>query len=252
MKLVYGMFVCALGAGCGSSGSPSTTPTTPTPATTIFQGAIAGTNNQSGTLTVTIQAQVAALPPSLFKLPFVATLHAQGTSATATGSFRAAGVTTTLNGTYDTSSRALSLSGGGYTFTGSSSTGAIAGTYVGPSGAEGAFSSRSTAGGTVTVYCGSAFGAPPDVNVVTGVFNFSVSDASGAISGVFTISADDPDTIGTLTGQLTGTTVSLTARATAGRFVGETASLTGTIQAGTFTGRSDTGNPVSGSTSRCQ
>lgn len=255
MTLACWVSACALWASCGggSSGSSPTTPTpTPTPATTVFQGTLAGTNSQSGTLTVTVQAQVARLLPPLLRLPFIATLHAQGGSVTATGSFRAGGGTTSLTGTYDTSSGALRLSGGGYTFTGSGSAGVIAGTYTGPSGAEGTFSSRSTAGGTVTVYCGNAFGAPPDTNVVTGVFNFAVSEATGAASGAFTISADDPDTIGTLTGQVTGAAVSLTARATAGRYVGETVGLTGTIQGGTFSGRTDSGNPVSGSTSRCQ
>ncbi|MGE0447288.1 MAG: hypothetical protein AB7P99_18840, partial [Vicinamibacterales bacterium] len=80
---------------------------------------------------------------------------------------------------------------------------------------------------------------------------FALSEASGAASGVFTITADDPDTIGTLTGQATGSAVSFTARATAGRYTGETLNFTGTIQGGTFRATTPSGNPVSGSTGRC-
>ena len=240
-----------LAASCGGNSSGST-PTTPTPVTTTFQGTIAGANNQTGTLTVTVQAQVAAVSTRFFRWPFVATLHAQS-SVSATGSFRpAGGATTQLTGTYGTTTRAISLSGGGYTFTGAAAGATIGGSYTGPGGAAGAFSSRSTAGGTVTVYCGNVFGAPPDTGVVTGVFNLAVSDQSGAVSGAFIISADDADTVGILAGQVTGTAVSLTGTATAGKSVGATVSVTGTIQGGAFSGSSNTGNPASGSTSRCQ
>jgi hypothetical protein len=89
-KRLFLVFAGVVVASCGgdSSGSPPTTPT-PTPTSTTFQGTIAGANNQTGTLTVTVQAQVAAASPSFFGWPFVATLHAQ--SVTANGSVRIAG-----------------------------------------------------------------------------------------------------------------------------------------------------------------
>lgn len=245
------------GGSCGGSKNSSSggNPTSPTPAatpSTTFQGIIAGTTNQTGTLTVTVQAQVAAVSPSFFKLPFVVTLHAQGTSVTATGSVRAAGGSATaLTGTYDTSSRALSLSGSGFTFTGSASGAVLSGTYTGPSGVAGRFSSRSTAGGAVTVYCGNIFGRGNSANEITGVFNFVVSDTSGAVSGAFIISADTPPTVGSITGQVSGTALSFTGTSTSGRFAGETITGTATIQAGSITGTGG-GNAISGSTSRCQ
>lgn len=251
------LFACVLVASCGSdssssSGTTPTTPTTPTPtpATTTFQGTIAGATGETGTMTVTVQAQVTSAVPSFFRWPFVATLHAQG-SVTATGSFRAAGgATTTLTGTYETSTRALSLTGGGYTFTGTASGATINGTYTGSSGAAGSFSSRSTASGTVTVYCGSIFGT--NGTDVTGVFNLVVSEGNGAVAGTFYF-LSSPFRNGPITGQLTGTSLSITYT---DRVSGGSGTGTGTIQSGSVTGSSPAqsggSNPFSGSTSRCQ
>jgi hypothetical protein len=234
--------------------SDDPSPTDPAPsATTSFQGTVAGSGGQSGTLSVTVQTQVAALNPRYFQMPLVATLHAQSTSVAATGSLRLiGGSTTTLTGTYDSSNKALSLSGGGFTFTGSASGPVMTGSYTGSNGVTGAFSTRSTASGAVTVYCGDAFGAPPDTNVVTGVFNLVVSDASGAVSGAFTIFADTPPTYGSISGQLTGTAFTGTRTATGGRFAPGTIALTGTIQGGSVNGTTASNNPFRGSVSRCQ
>jgi hypothetical protein len=257
VQCVVWVIACALAVGCGSDSngsSPSTptTPTTPSATTTTFQGTIAGANSQTGTLTVTVQAQVAVLAPSRFHLPFVATLHAQSTSVTASGSFRAArGATTSLTGTYDTTTRALSLTGGGYTFTGTASGATVNGTYTGPSGVAGSFSSRSTASGAVTVYCGNIYSSG-NANQVTGVFNLVVSDASGAVSGTFYL-LDAPFRNGPITGQLTGTSLSITYT---DRVSGGSGTGTGTIQGGAVTGSSPAqsggSNPFTGSTGRCQ
>jgi hypothetical protein len=257
--LVGGCVVLAVGCGSKTPSAPSPTPSaspapTAAPTSTTFQGTIAGANGQTGTLAVTVQAQVAAASGSifrwpLFRLPFVAVLHAQATTA-ATGNVHVAGSSTTgLTGTYDSSTKALSLSGSGFTFTGSSSGAAVTGTYSGPNGAAGAFSSRSTAGGSVTVYCGNVFSSGPgQQNVVTGVFNLAVSGASGAISGAYHINRS-----GYITGQMSGSAFSITYT---DRTTGEQGSATGTIQNGTVSGSapasSGGSNPFSGSTSKCQ
>lgn len=247
-RLLFSTLLMSVVAGCGGSSSP-TTPS-PAPASTTFQGTIAGSGNQSGTLNVTIQSQVAAVRP-LLHLTLVATLHAQSVSAS--GSVHVAGGnTTSLTGTFDTATKAVRLSGGGFAFSGSASGPVVTGTYTAPGGASGAFATRSTASGAVTSYCGNVFGSGASSNEVTGIFNFTVSEASGALSGTFTIGADNPPTIGTLTGQVSGTAVIITFTATAGRFAGESGTIAGTIQGGTFSGTSATGNPVSGSPGRCQ
>lgn len=246
--------LCLATACGGGSGSSPTTPSAPAPPpnTTTFQGTIAGSSgDQTGTLTVTVQGQVASARPWLW-LPFISTLHAQSVSAS--GSVHVSGgSTTSLTGTFDTATRALTLSGGGFSFTGSANAGVITGTYASPSGATGAFSSRSTAGGTVTVYCGDAIGAGGGIR---GAFNIVVSEASGAVSGAFSQWFDNPPTLGTITGQATGGALSLVFTATAGQYAGESGTGTGTIQGGSVSGTAPAGSGgagrFSGSTSRCQ
>lgn len=252
MRTTLMSLAIVIAASCGGSKNSGSSPTSPTSAaSTTFQGTIAGSaSSQSGTLAVTVQTQVAAASPSSFRLPFVATLHAQGTSVTATGSLRLiGGSTTSLTGTYDSSSRALNLSGSGFALAGSASGAVITGSYTGPNNATGTFASRSTASGTVTAYCGNTFGNGPSASEITGVFNFVVSDASGAVSGTFSITADSPPTVGTITGQVTGGALSFTFNATAGRFAGESGAGSGTIQGGSVSGSA--GGAFSGSTSRC-
>lgn len=143
MKRRLAVFVaCACLSACGGATSTPSTPTTPSQ-TTAFQGTVAGSAGQNGTLTVTVQTTVAASLASSFHFPFVATLHAQTTSTvTATGNLTLTGGSNIpLTGTFNTSTKALSLSGSGFTFTGTFSGGLLSGTYTGPNNAEGAFSS---------------------------------------------------------------------------------------------------------------
>lgn len=242
--LLATVLVGLLYIACGGS-SPSA-PELPG-ASTVFQSIIAGNDNQTGTLTVTVQSQVSALQ-SWLRLPLVATLHAQAVSAS--GSVHiAGGSTTSLTGTFDTTTRVLSVSGGGFAFAGTATSTTLTGSYTAPGGATGVFAGRSTASGTVRSFCGKTVGGTGDV---TGVFSFTVADASGALTGSFTISTDTPPTVGTLVGQVTGASVAITATATGGRFVGETLAFTGTIQGGTFTGTDPNGRPISASTAGCQ
>lgn len=254
--VIFLAIVAAAACGDDDNRSSGTSPIAPTPAptSTTFQGTIAGSagsSRQSGTLTVTVQAQVAAVRPLLFRWPLVATLHAQS-SASASGTLRlAGGSTTSLSGTYDSTSRALSLSGSGFAFAGSFSSGVMTGSYTGSNGASGAFSTRSTAAGPVTVYCGNIFSAG-NPNEITGVLNLVVSEGTGAVSGVFTITADTPPTSGSIVGQVTGSALSFTYTATSGRFAPGSGTATGTIQGGSVNGTSESNNRFSGSTSACQ
>lgn len=228
--LVTGAFI--------SSCSGSSTPTSPS-SETAFQGTVAGTGGQSGTLTVTVRTVVAASSAAFFRFPFIATLHAQTTgTVTATGSLRLIGGSTIpLTGTFDSSTKVLNLSGAGFTFAGTLSGGVLSGTYTGPNGVSGGFSSLSTTGATVTAYCGTFVRN----DGVRGVFNVQVSTA-GTVSGV----AEGGIYI---RGQVSGNTVTTTATSPSGTIVPGTS----TIQNGTVTGRDDTGfTSWTGSTSACQ
>ena len=238
-------------ASCSSSSTTTNTSTGPTTAaTTTFQGTVAGSGGQSGTITLTVQSQV-ALSPRHLRLPFVATLHAQASVAASGSVHIAGGSTTTLAGTFDPSTKAFNVSGGGFAFTGVLGGTVVSGTYTGPSGVTGGFSSLSTTTGTVTAYCGNVFSSGAG-QVATGVFNLAVSQATGAVSGTFSITADTPPTVGSITGRLTGTAITFTFTGTAGQSAGQSGTGTGTIQGGTVSGRSDSNNPFSGSTSACQ
>ena len=235
-----GAFVSILLAGLMWACSDS--PAKPSSTTTTFQGTIAGSSNQSGTLNVTVNGQVAASRPSMFGLPFVATLHAQSVSAS--GTVRTiGGSSVSLTGSYDPGTKALNLSGGGFTFTGSVTNGVLSGTYTGAAGISGTFSTRSTASSTVSVYCGNIFSSG-NPNEITGVFNLVVA-STGAVSGAFAIIGS----AGYLTGQLTGTALSITYTNTTQSFQG---TASGTVQSGTVSGMSDSKNPFSGSTAACQ
>jgi hypothetical protein len=234
--------VAAVVAACG--GSSSSVSPTPTPAaSTSFSGTIAGPAGQTGTLTVTISAQVARIRPR-WMVPIVATVYAQSATVAATGSVHlAGGSTTTVTGTYDTTSKALAVSGGGYTFTGTASGGAVTGTYTAPGVTTGLFATRSTAAGTVTSYCGNVFSAG-NPNQSMGVFNLAVTDATGTISGAFNLG----QYYGQITGQATGSNFSISWKDN----FGEPGNGTGTIASGALSGSSNTNNPFSGRTSACQ
>ena len=156
-------------SACGGRSSNSTTGPSPTGNTT-FQGTLAGTGGQNGTLRITIQAAVAR---SLFSL--VRVLHAQAVTATGTLTLSGEGGSVTLTGTYDSSTKSVNLSGGGFAFTGTIGEGAVSGTYTGPNSSSGAFSGLDSTTSSVTQYC-----APPSD---AQIFNLLIS-ASGAVSGV--------------------------------------------------------------------
>jgi hypothetical protein len=235
--LAAGSVCFACGGGTSIPSTPAAPSTPPAAGTSTFQGTVAGSGGQSGTVRVTVQAQVAASSAAFFRLPFIATLYAQTTTVQATGTLHLVGGSTiALTGTFDSSTKALNLSGSGFTFTGLLIGAVISGSYTGPSGATGGFASQSTAAGTVTTYCGTFVG---DGGVI-GVFNLQVS-ATGAVSGIASETIQGTTQVQFISGQVSGTTVTLSTGGGADR---------GTIQNGTVTGT--TGKPWSASTSACQ
>jgi hypothetical protein len=262
MKMRIGSWVVLVGTlfvGCGGGNSSTSGPATPSTPTTTFQGTIAGSTGQSGTIDVTVQTTVAYLAPRSFSL--VQTLHAQTTgTVAATGSLHlAGGATTALTGTFDSSAKTLSLSGGGFTFSGLSSAGGLSGNYTGPGNATGGFSALSSAAGAVTRYCGTYTSTAPDINSPngtyreSGVWTLQVS-SSGAATGTSTSTqtnsaAFPPGQTGSISGRVTGTTFTMNSA--------EGGSGTGTIQNGSVTGTTVTpsgrgSGTFTGSTGACQ
>jgi hypothetical protein len=190
---------------------------------TTYEGSLAGTG-QSGTFKITIQPDGSASPP------------ASGTLTLSNG-----GSTTTLSGVLNSSTNALNLTGGGFAFTGTINQGAASGTYLGPSTISGRFAGLDSTRSPVTVLCGRYDGSEG-----SGTWNVQFI-ASGAASGVTRpdLSARDPQPRTTLlTGQLTGTTLSL-------RSVEDGATATGIVQGTTVIGTHDKGT-FSGSTAQCR
>jgi len=156
----------------------------------------------------------------------------------------AGGTTTALTGTSDSSTNAVNLSGGGFTFAGTVNVGVLAGKYTGSNNSDGAFSSLNATNTTVTTFCGT-YGSPGGES---GIYNVQVS-TSGTASG---------DGISTTTihggfllnGQLTGTTLTMTqVDIETGHTIG-THSMT--VQGGTVSGTCSSGCSLTASTSRCQ
>jgi hypothetical protein len=123
--------------------------------TTKFQGAVVGANGQSGTFAVTVPITASASAGS--PAPSVAAHRAveKAQAIAASGSLVLTTGAITLTGTYDPSTNALIVSGGGYTFTGTVAGGTYFGNYTGPNNVSGGFSALNGTQNTVTAYCGS-------------------------------------------------------------------------------------------------
>jgi hypothetical protein len=233
----------------------------PTSAAT-FEGSIAGTSQQSATMAVNLQAltatqssgqsMVSAMSARVAPEKAQAIARAQSASPTGATLLLSDGSTVTLGGSYTATGGAVTLSGGGYTFTGTVSNGVLSGSYTGPNGTSGSFSTLSADQGTVTAYCGTynstrqPAGQPQTTG--SGVFNLQIA-ANGVASGETTPVSGDTDP-GTFTGQANGSVVNVVHHSADGDPVNDT-DVTATIQngtvSGTFTTNGGTGS-FSGST----
>jgi hypothetical protein len=228
------------GSSPGSGGS--TTPTGPSSSTT-FQGSIVSGGGQTGAVTVTIQTIVAA-----------ASVRPLAVSS-ATGSVHfVGGVTISLSGSYDSTTGAVNVSGSGFAFTGTISGGVLSGTFSGPNDSSGAFSSLNATTSTVAVYCGRygpAFYAGPPANPPggeVGIWNVQIS-TTGAASGAVVSTNVAGDLGALLTGQLSGSTLTLLAFDLVSH---HTSTQTATVAGNTISGSCGGSCTLSASTSACQ
>ncbi len=174
-----------------SDAAPTPTPTSeptqpPTVSTTVFQGTIAGAG-RSGALEVTLQSAVARSSDSGAASPVQASGNLQ---------LIGGGGSVGLSGTYDDSTREVTLSGGGLTFTGGvSEDGAeLSGTFSDSGGSGGSFSTRNASAAAVTTYCGTYSGSG-----YSGTWNLVASD--GRVSGAYSGTGGSGRLRGTLQGQ---------------------------------------------------
>lgn len=202
-------------AACGgsSSGTTPTSPPSPDATATTFQGTVGSGSGQSGTIYITISAAASAQSTGVAAVTTKAASAVTGTVTLSGGS------PVSLTGTFDSATNAVNLSGGGFSFTGRISNGALSGTYTAPS-SGGAFSSLDATRGSVTVYCGT-YRSSED----SGVFNIVIA-ANGTASGVTV--PDGAQQACILSGQLAGTTINLSCS--------DGTSGTGTLQNGTISG----------------
>ena len=133
-----------------------------------------------------------------------------------------------LTGTYEDTTLQIMSSGGGFAFDGiiTSDGAELTGSYTGPGGAAGGFSTLNDTLSTVTDYCGSYSGG--------GIWNMTI-DSNGRLIGLY---VDSDGSSGFIRGQLTGNSLSLTADG------GVTASgtLQGTTLSGTWSDGEDSGS----------
>ena len=237
--LAIGLVFAACGKSASSSGD---SPTGPSANTTLFQGTIAGAGGQSGTLSLTIATTLTHSSIGTLAVSQVTgTVHVTG------------GATTSLSGTYDSSTSTVSATGGGFAFTGTISGGVLSGKYTAPT-TSGGFSSLNGTSSTVTTYCGTygpSFYAGPPANPPggeVGVWNLVIA-ANGAASGagVSKNVANDPGFV--MTGQLVGTTLTLLVF---DLISGHTRTQTATVQGGTITGSCGDGCTISSVSNACQ
>lgn len=159
---------------------------------------------------------------SAFGGALVITVQAAGATGTLTPSGQA-GIG--LSGTFNTSTRAVSVSGGGHSLAGTIASGELKGTYTGPAG-QGTFATYKGTSSEVQQFCGSYTGAS------SGTWN--LTRHGNSLIGAY---ADDGGGSGALQGSISGTSISVT-------FTGGTASGTltsATAMNGSWTAGADSG-----------
>ncbi len=220
-----GLFVtiaaCSSNTSTGASGNTSTT----------LVGVVAD-STESGTITLTVGtglsgALVGFAPVSVPRSPTIiaAVVSASGTLKLAGGS------TISLSGTYDTGSGALSVSGGGYTLTGTYANGVLSGTFTGPHGSGGFSTQTSSSTNTATTYCGTWVAT--DGSNDHGVFN-AVFTSGAAVAVAYSLkNASTFEGVGTVSGS--SFTITGTVRTSNGTFTGTaTGAISGSSVSGTF------------------
>lgn len=202
-RLVLATSLVLCGFGCSSETTGSTSGTvasdaggTTTTTGTKFRGTLTG-KGESGVIEATLPSGIktASVNP-------LADEPAPGNTVVATVNL-GGGKTISLTGTYDPATKAITISGGGYTLTGTLNGSTLSGTYTGPNGA-GSFALQAEVAGAVNVYCGTYMSEPQGKG--SGTWNL-VQGADNKLSGSYTETTGGS---GLLSGTLSGTAISLT------------------------------------------
>lgn len=216
---------CTVSDGTGTISAANVTNVTVTCGTGYEAVMTNDTGTQSGAIGAAVQA--AAASSSLFSI--VSTAYA-ASSSTATGTLTLTdGTTVALTGTFDDPT--LTLSGSGYTFTGTVDGDNISGTFTETGDADGGFAGFNSTANTVTVYCGT-WTRPADPahdcnNDRSGVWNLASSN--GVVTGVS--NRDDGSHVNILTGTVSGNDITVTDDGQGGS---GTATISGNTVAGEF------------------
>ncbi len=234
----------ALIAGCSSSKSSDTTPAGSEVANQTFTGGMGGASadgSDSGILSLSFGAAPATAPgASALPMAPAATITISGTIK-----IIATGEIINVTGTYDTATKSFTVSGGGYTITGTVNNGVISGSYTGPGG-SGTFSLILGTRAQMTFYCGSYSVSGSDTPRGKWFFGMRQDRLAGAFSGNNVQAVGG----GRLSGSVSGTSVDLSL-IRGGLTIGSaTGSLSGTDATGTWTVGNETGT-WQGSTGAC-
>jgi len=197
-------------AGCGGGDGSSAE-------VSSFETTIVGAGGQSGKLSVTIDAGIAAATLVAADRAVSGTVAARGTLTLVGGG------TASLAGTFDLSAGELRLSGDGYAFAGAVDGGELNGTYTAPGGGSGGFAGVDASARTVTVYCGTHSKGAGEA----GIFNMVIS-SDGSITGL-------GDNRTTIRGSLSGTSITARGDGSSGG-VSWTIDIVGTLSGDTISG----------------
>jgi len=155
-------------SGCKKDDNPTNPPGGGTTTYTTYAGTFAG-SSESGSMSVTRTTHSPeALPKTAAIDSITGTLKISG------------GATIILQGTLNTADGSFTVSGGGYTFTGTLSGTSISGSYTGPNG-SGSFTMKASPNNSVKVFVGkytSQAGRP------NGRFNLAWDSTGGTLNGL--------------------------------------------------------------------
>lgn len=213
-----GILAAAIVVGCGSGSSTGPNAAGPT----TYQGTFAGNAGENGAMTITVPTATSASLVSFSALRANVSLASTSSLVNVTGTLTfVSGGTINLTGTFDPSTGAFSLAGGGYTFKGTLSNANVSGTYAGPNG-PGTWAAlpagASTPGAVVSgTYPGMIQGANTDGSgAFAGLIEFQFVQTGTAITGSWSTSAaKTPPTTGNINGTINGSALTFTMIVTA-------------------------------------
>lgn len=221
----------AVAMGCSDGGTAASAPQTATLIGTISTASV------SGTLTLDIPTALAPVRASA-----APTAHMSGPVPVTGNCVVQGGPTVALNGTYDAATGALSVSGSGFTFSGTVLNGVLTGTFTTPGGETGGFSAADGASSTIVAFCGTY--TETAVNGDHGLFTASVNFTAKTIVAVGVSQVDSSVT--TMAGALSGSTFNITFPDGGGGTTTVTGSVTSTTLNGTFSDTNGGSGTVAG------